>query len=64
VIREALFIRYSLIHYAYTTFKYGSLTGIPIMRPMMLEFPAEEEFFKIGNQFMYGDKFLVSPKIS
>ena len=34
------------------------------MRPMMLEFPAEEEFFKIGHQFMYGDKFLVSPKIS
>lgn len=64
MIREAIFSRYSLVYYAYTNFKYGTLTGIPVMRPMLLEFPEEEELFKIGNQFMYGDKILVSPKIS
>ena len=30
----------------------------------MLEFPQNEELFPIGNQFMYGDSILVSPKIS
>lgn len=33
------------------------------MRPMWMEFPTDTNTFKIGNQFMWGDKFLVAPKL-
>jgi len=33
------------------------------MRPMFLDFPQEEDLFKLGSQFMWGDSFLVSPKL-
>ena len=42
VIRDSIFLKYSLIHYTYTAFKHGNMTGIPIMRPIFLEFPSEE----------------------
>ena len=34
VIREALFLRYSLAHYIYWLFYVSSQTGMPLMRPM------------------------------
>ena len=39
VIRESVFLRYSLIHYIYTTFAQFSDLGVPLMRPMWLEYP-------------------------
>jgi len=63
VIRETIFLRYSLIHYLYTSFDQGSKEGIPIMRPMFLDFPSETDLFDTASQFMWGDSILVSPKM-
>ena len=38
-IKAAVFLRYSLIHYLYTTFVEAAQKGVPIMRPMWMEFP-------------------------
>ena len=50
VIKDAVFLRYSLIHYLYTTFGLEYVDqGLPIMRPMFLEFPEEERLFRIES---------------
>lgn len=49
--------------YLYTTFHDASQTGVPIMRPMFLDFPHDESLFGTASQFMFGDSILVSPKL-
>ena len=63
VIREAVFMRYKLIHYIYSTFDQFSVDCTPLMRPMFMDFPEEENMFGIASQFMFGDSILVSPKL-
>ena len=38
-IRDSINRRYDMMHYIYTTFRYATKTGLPIMRPMWIEFP-------------------------
>ena len=64
VIRESIFLRYNLIHYLYTMFYDAVLTGVPIMRPMWLEFPQNTDMFSITSQFMFGDSILFAPKLN
>jgi alpha-glucosidase (family GH31 glycosyl hydrolase) len=63
-IRRAIWLRYSFIHYLYTTFIEAVETGVPIMRPMFLEFPQDTTTFSMQSQFMFGSDILVVPKIT
>jgi len=47
----------------YTAFDLAATQGIPIMRPMFVDFPQEAQNFSIATQFMWGDNILVSPKL-
>lgn len=53
-------VRYRLMPYIYTTAEESSRDGLPIMRPMFLEFPVgmEEE----QSEFMFGPSLLVAPQ--
>ncbi len=58
--------RYRLLPYLYSTAEEASRTGIPIMRPLFLEFPnATEDRHPIdldaGNEFLFGPDLLVAP---
>ncbi|WOK93069.1 hypothetical protein Cni_G01762 [Canna indica] len=59
LMREAIHIRYSLLPYYYTLFREASVSGIPIMRPLWLEFPADKETYDNGEAFMVGPSLLV-----
>jgi alpha-glucosidase len=57
--------RYRLLPYLYTTAEEMSRTGLPIMRPMFLEFPAEASGRQlvdpaVDNNFMLGPDLLVA----
>lgn len=39
----------------------ASEKGTPVMRPMFLEFPSDEQCWKLEDQYMFGDKYLVAP---
>ncbi len=57
--------RYRLLPYIYTTAEEMSRTGLPVMRPMFLEFPAgavdkEPLDLSTGNAFMLGADLLVA----
>lgn len=59
LIREALHTRYSLSPYFYTLFRKANVSGIPIMRPLWLEFPQDKETFDNSEAFMVGESILV-----
>lgn len=55
--------RYKLLPYIYTSMEEASRTGVPLMRPMFLDFPKEDVFLTNGEQFMFGSDLLVAPKL-
>ena len=61
--------RYRLMPYLYTTAEETSRTGLPIMRPLFLEFPdATTDGHPIdldaGNEFLFGPSLLIAPSPS
>lgn len=63
--RRYIELRYRLLPYVYTVTEEASRTGVPIMRPLFLEYPEEEDFNKKSDyayQFLFGRDLLVAPK--
>jgi alpha-glucosidase len=54
--------RYRLLPYIYTSMEETSRTGVPLMRPMFLEFPADQNLETIDTEYMFGPDLLVAPK--
>ncbi|QCK14591.1 TIM-barrel domain-containing protein [Mangrovivirga cuniculi] len=52
-------LRYKLLPYNYTLGWENTTTGMPLMRPMFIEYPAIPD--TLHNQYMWGDNFLVAP---
>ena len=55
--------RYRLLPYIYTSMEESSRTGVPLMRPMFLEFPGDDSLTTNGEEFMFGSSLLVAPKV-
>ncbi|KAL7024916.1 hypothetical protein ACKWTF_013249 [Chironomus riparius] len=53
--------RYEFLPFWYTLFYEHEVTGYPIMRPMLAQYPNDKNVFKLDTQYMLGDKLLVSP---
>lgn len=63
VAKEYISLRYRLLPYIYNLFYRASLSGIPIMRPLFLEFQEDQRTYEINDQFMLGDSILIAPVI-
>lgn len=61
LIRDAVTRRYKLLPYIYTLFSEATLSGIPVMRAMVYEFPDDEYSFEEGDQYMLGSGLLIRP---
>lgn len=61
IVREYIKLRYQLLPYNYSLVYENSLTGMPLMRPMMFEDETNAEFFDIADQYLWGDAFLIKP---
>jgi alpha-glucosidase len=55
--------RYRLLPYIYTGMEEASRTGVPLMRPMFMEFPADPSLATNGEEYMFGSGLLVAPKV-
>ena len=53
--------RYIWLPYLYTLFHEASETGLPIMRPLVLEYPSDHHTFNLSDQFMLGEDVIVAP---
>ncbi len=61
--RRFIELRYRLLPYLYTTFWQCAQTGLPILRPLLLDFQDDEATHSLDDQFLCGDAFLVAPVI-
>lgn len=66
--RKYIELRYRLLPYIYNMLEEASRTGVPLMRPLFLEFPEQEKFYSeplngLVQQYMFGSDFLVIPKV-
>jgi len=61
VIRDAIRVRYSLLPYWYTVFYQHHETGLPVLRPIWVEYPNDPKTAQIEDQFLIGKDLLVKP---
>ncbi len=54
-------MRYRLLPHIYNVMQQASETGIPALRPLLLEFPADPRTWDQDDQFMFGSDLLVAP---
>lgn len=54
-------LRYRLLPYIYTQAVESSQTGLPVVRPMVLEFQDDPTTQRLDLQYMFGSSFLVAP---
>ncbi len=63
--RQAIEARYRLLPYIYTVAEEASRTGVPMMRPLFLEFPDASCEWTLDHlapaQFMWGGQLMVAP---
>ena len=62
--RQAVELRYRLLPYFYTVLHYATTTGIPIVRPMLMEFQDDPRTHATDDQFMVGEHLLAAPVLT
>ena len=61
ILKKYLDIRLSMKDYIKKLNSEASETGSPIIRTMFYEFPDDPKCWECGEQYMFGDKYLVAP---
>ena len=66
IARQTIQLRYKLLPFWYNEFYFSSQTGLPIMRPMFLNFEKDENCYslKAQLQYMVGENLLVAPVVT
>jgi alpha-glucosidase len=59
--RKYIELRYELMPYLYTGIEEASRTGLPLMRPVFLEYPQASDFYWDNRDFLFGRDFFVAP---
>ncbi len=61
IIKRYIELRYEWLPHLYTLCFEANQTGVPMMRPLMMEYPNDEETWNISDQFMVGEQVMVAP---
>jgi alpha-glucosidase len=61
--RRFIEARYELLPYIYTSMEDTSRTGIPVMRPMFMEFPKDASLVANSDEYMFGESLLIAPDL-
>lgn len=59
--RKYIELRYRLMPYLYTSVEETTRTGLPLMRPLFLEYPQASEFYDNNRDFLFGHDLFVAP---
>jgi len=62
--RRYIELRYRLLPYIYTGIEEMSRTGVPLMRPVFLEYPQARDFYSENREFLFGRDLLVAPVLT
>lgn len=63
IVRASIRKRYALLPFWYTLFYEHERTGLPIMRPMLSEYPMDKSGYKLDDQYMLSNVLLVRPVV-
>ena len=63
IIRKYLKLRYQLLPFLYTTLEEAHRTGVPLFRPLVLNYPDDANTYNLDDEFMIGDDILVAPVV-
>ena len=61
IIRKYLKLRYRLLPFLYTALKESHRTGMPVFRPLLLNYQEDENTLGIDDEFMISSDLLVAP---
>ncbi|ANF98636.1 alpha-glucosidase [Paenibacillus bovis] len=61
IIREYISLRYRWMPHLYNLFYESSQTGMPILRPVLLEYPRDPKVTNLCDQFLVGPDVMVAP---
>ena len=61
ILKKYIQLRYQWLPHLYSLFSEANKTGIPVMRPLFMEFPNDENTFNLSDQFMIGDNVIIAP---
>lgn len=64
IYRKYLNLRYRLIPYLYDQFHQAETSGLPVMRPLVLNYPQDRETWNLNDQYLVGDNILVAPIVN
>ncbi|MCE7733694.1 MAG: alpha-glucosidase [Candidatus Heimdallarchaeota archaeon] len=62
--RKFISLRYKLLPYFYTWFRYAARIGVPLLRPLWMEYPNDEHCYDeswTDTQFFFGPDIMVAP---
>ncbi len=63
IIRKYLKLRYQLLPFLYTTLEEANQTGVPLFRPLVLNYQDDANTYNLDDEFMIGDDLLVAPVV-
>ena len=61
ICRKYIRLRYKLLPYIYDCFHETENTGLPVFRPLVVEFQNDKNVYEINDQFMVGQWLMVAP---
>jgi alpha-glucosidase len=61
IIRKYLKLRYQLMPFLYTTLEEAHRAGVPLFRPLVLNYQDDENTYNLDDEFMIGADLLVAP---
>ncbi|HWP45408.1 MAG TPA: glycoside hydrolase family 31 protein [Blastocatellia bacterium] len=61
IIRKYLKLRYRMLPFLYTTLEEAHRTGVPVFRPLVLNYQQDTNTLNLDDQFMIGSELLVAP---
>jgi alpha-D-xyloside xylohydrolase len=64
IFRKYAKLRYRLIPYLYSCAHASSQTGLPLMRPLLLEFQSDPAAQAVDSQYLLGEWLMIAPMLS
>ncbi len=63
ICRKYIRLRYEMLPYLYDLMHETECTGIPMLRPLVLEYDRDENVKNRNDEFMLGDRMLIAPVV-
>ena len=61
IYRKYVKLHYRFLPYIYDLLFESQITGLPVMRPLVLHYEDDENTFNLNNEFLVGENMLVAP---